>query len=78
MSVLIAVLLIAAAPADRVPPQPDAKPVCLKTETSPVADDAAPTVHPLNREPAAQRGLAVVRTFGGCRVPVVVSQSVGK
>ncbi len=75
MTILIA-LMIAATPAERAPTPPDAKPVCLRTETSPAVEHAEPNIHPLDREPAAQQGLAVVRTFGGCRVPVVVARGV--
>ncbi len=78
MTPFIAALLIAAPAAAPTPTPPHAKPVCLRTETTPAAGDARPTVHPLNREPDAQQGLAVVRTFDGCRVPVVVRGSVTK
>ena len=68
-------LILAAAPQ---PAPTTAQPVCRVAEVTPASgDDAAPSVHPLDREPAARQVLAVLRTTGGCITPVVVRDMVG-
>ena len=66
--------LVLAAP----PPAPVARPICRMATVTPARDDdATPSVHRLDREPAARQVLAVLQTQGGCITPRVVRDSVG-